>query len=160
MSWNRFLAGSLAVILLFFAKAQLIRYWVPIEFSYFLIFFVLRSSGMVRALFFTFILSLSLDLLLQTGQIKGLGAMSQLALVYLVMNLKRHVVPAYEDLFLLGFFAFFYLTNYYMRWILSNLLGVYFPSIPFSILAFLTLFHTSLFGLLLLITLRFRRDKP
>ena len=157
MSWNKFLLGFLMVVLLTYAKSRLTRYWVPIEFSFFLIFLVIRSSGIKRALIMTFTLSLGLDLILQTAQVKGLTGLGQLFLVYLVINLKRFILPVYEDLFLIVSFAIFYIANYYISWSLSELLGVYFQTIRPINLIFFALFHTVMFGLVLVVLIRFRR---
>ena len=157
MKWNSFSIGFLLVILCSFAKAQVTDYWVPIEFSFFLIFFIIRSSSVVRALTLTLILSLGLDLILQAGQIKGLAAMGQLVLIYVIAILRRHVNPLYEDLFLLGFFAIFYVTHYYINVVLSRIFGVHYQGVPFTTLIFLSLFHTALFSLMLFINVRFRR---
>ncbi len=156
MSWNRFALGFLLVTLLTYAKSQITNYWVPIEFSYFLIFFILRGSSETRALIFTFLLSLGLDVILQVGLIKGVSAASQLFLIYLIMKLKRNVVPAFHDFFLLTFFAIFYVVNYYLCIGLSQMLGSPFqyPQINLIQLAFLAFFHTAFFGLLLLIDIR------
>lgn len=156
MSWNRFALGFLLVTLLTYAKNQVTSYWVPIEFSYFLLFFVLRSCSERRALVFTFMLSLGLDVILQVGLIKGIACASQLFLVYLIMKFKQSVVPVYHDLFLLTFFAIFYVVNYYLTIGLSQALGSQFqyPHVNFLQLMFLAFFHTAFFGLLLLIDMR------
>lgn len=156
MSWNRFVMGFLLVTLLTYAKSQITTYWVPIEFSYFLIFFILRSCSERRALVFTFLLSLGLDLVLQVGLIKGISAASQLLLIYLIMKLKQNVVPAFHDFFLLTFFAIFYVVNYYLCIGLSQVLGSPFqyPQTNLIQLLFLAFFHTAFFGLLLLIDIR------
>ncbi|CAM2066269.1 hypothetical protein SCOR_12885 [Sulfidibacter corallicola] len=157
MKWSKFFGGFLLVILLTFAKSKITRYGVPIEFSIFLIFFVIRSTDTVRAILMTFILSLGLDLILQTGQVKGLATMTQMLLVYVIMLLKKHVIPNYEDLFLLGLFALFYVAEYYLRLGLGKLLNTYISTISPTILVFHALFHTAIFGLLLVINLRFSR---
>lgn len=156
MSWNRFALGFLLVTLLTYAKSQVTNYWVPIEFSYFLTFFILRNSSETRALIFTFLLSLGLDVILQVGLIKGISAASQLLLIYFIMKLKRNVVPAFHDFFLLTFFAIFYVVNYYLCIGLSQMLGSPFqyPQINLIQLLFLAFFHTAFFGLLLLIAIR------
>lgn len=155
MSWGKFILGFILVVAATYGKSQITDYWVPIEFSFFLIFFIIRSTKDVRCLVMTFILSLSLDLLLQIGQIKGLGAMGQLLLVYIILKLKRSVVPNFQDFFLLGFFAIFYICNYIINMGLSSLLGNYYPAVSFVQLLFLALFHTGFFGILLLISNRF-----
>lgn len=155
MSWPKFFGGFILVVAATYGKSQVTDYWVPIEFSFFLIFFIIRSTKDVRCLAMTFILSLSLDLLLQIGQIKGLGAVGQLLLVYLILKLKRSVVPNFQDFFLLGIFAIFYITNYIISMGLSSLLGNYYPEVSFVQLLFLALFHTGFFGILLLISRRF-----
>ena len=157
MSWNRFLLGFLLVVLCSYGKSQVTNYWVPIEFSFFLIFMVVRSCRPIPALIYTFLLSLGLDMILQTGQIKGLGAMIQLLLVYGILHLKRNVVPAFQDLFLMGFFAIFYVTNYYINLGLCGMLDVYFPQVNLVQLLFMAFFHTGFFGLLLMIHVRFSR---
>lgn len=157
MKWGIFAICSLVVVLLYFTKSQITSYWVPIEFSFFLIFFIIRSSNLTRALIQTLLLSLGLDLIFHTGQVKGLSCMGQLVLVYIVFNLKRHVTPFFEDIFLLGFFAFFYLANYFISLGLSRLFRVYFQTIAPTNLLFLALFHTTLYSLMVFIYLRFRR---
>ena len=160
MSWNKFLAGYALVVLLTFSKSRLIDYWVPIEFSIYLVFFVIRSSETVRALTLTFLCSISLDFIFQAYQVKGLACMGQLLLVYAVCFLKRHVIPQFEDLFLLAFFAIFYLGNYYITLGLGSLLGLHVQRVlPVNSL-FHALFHTAIFGLLLLAVNKFRRDTP
>jgi hypothetical protein len=157
MSLTKFVLGFFLVVFLSFAKSELVDYWVPIEFSHFLIFFIIRSSTMVRALVLTFILSVGADILLQAHVIKGFAAISHLLLVYIVMHLKEHVVPAFEDLFLLGFFAIFYFVNYYIQLGLGELLGVAVQSISFPRLLFHTVFHMAAFGVLLNISNRLTR---
>ena len=157
MSWGKYLAGYFLVVSLFFAKSQLIRYWVPIEFSFFLIFFIIKSSGAARALFMVFLLSLGLDMIFQTGQVKGMAAMGQLPLVYLVIKLKKNVVPAYEDLSLSIFFVIFYVSNYYIHMGLAAMFGVYFEPLTTPKLLFMALFHTAVFATLLLILVKLPR---
>ncbi len=157
MKWGSFFIGFLVVILLYFAKSQITNYWVPIEFSFFLIFFIIRSSNVGRALAQTLVLSLCMDLIFHTGQVKGLSCMGQLVLVYAVFHLKRHVTPFFEDIFLIGFFAFFYLANYYISLGLSGLFRVYYQTITPTNLLFLTLFHTTLYSLMVFVYLRFNR---
>ena len=159
MSWGKYLVGYFLVVSLFFAKSQLIRYWVPIEFSYFLMFFIIRSTGPARSLFMIFMLSLGLDLIFQTGQVKGMAAMSQLPLFYLIMKLKQNVVPAYEDLSLAIFFVLFYVSNYYSHMGLAAMFGVYFEPLTTSKLLFMALFHTAAFAFLLLILTKLPRGK-
>lgn len=157
MSLTKFALGFFFVVFLAFAKSELVDYWVPIQFAHFLIFFIIRSSKMVRALVLTFVLSIGLDILLQAHVVKGFAALSHLLLVYIVMHLKEHVVPAFEDLFLLGFFAIFYFVNYYVQVGLGELLGVSVQSISFPVLLFLTFFHMAAFGVLLNISNRLTR---
>ncbi len=159
MSWSKFALGALIVILLYYAKSRLINYWTPIEFSYFLIFFIIRASSLNRALIMTFVLSLGLDLIFQSGQIKGLAAMSQLALVFLIMSVKKYLVPFYEDFFLIVFFALFCVADYCIGLGLSALFGVYYQTINAPKLLFVTLIHTIIFSLALLIAIRFRRNE-
>ena len=124
---------------------------------FFLIFLIVRDSSAPRALTLTLILSLSLDIIFQTGRIKGLACMGQLGLVYLVTVFRKQVNPLYEDLFLLIFFALFYIVNYYFYAGLSILFGVYFDPVHPANLLFRSLFHTALFSLLLFLQLRFER---
>ena len=154
MTWGKFLLGFLLVVLLSFARSQLTPYWVPIDFSIFLIFVIIRSSDIRRALILTFILSLSLDIIFQAGQTKGLAGMGQLVIVYVIISLRRYIIPAFEDLFLVGSFAFFYLANYYIHHWLSNLFSVTHHSVSLVNLIFFTMFHTVLFGLLLIALIR------
>lgn len=157
MSLTKFGIGFFLVVFISFAKSELFNYWVPIQFSHFLIFFIIRSSKMVRALVLTFVLSVGLDILLQAHVVKGFAALSHLLLVYIVMHLKQHVVPAFEDLFLLGFFAIFYFVNYYTQMGLGSMLGVDVQTISFPVLLFLTFFHMATFGVLLNISNRLTR---
>lgn len=157
MSWTKFGLGFLAVGLLTYAKTRLVDYWVPIEFGHFLIFFVLRSSQIRRALCMTFLVSVGLDFLVQAAHVKGLQVMGQLLLVYLGFNLKKHVIPQYEDVFLLLYFAIFYVGDYYIHWGLSSLLGLPFSRVNPSVFIFTALFHTAFFGLLILITAKLKR---
>ena len=83
--------------------------------------------------------------------------MVQLLLAYGIIHLKRSVVPTFQDFFLLGFFAIFYVTNYYINLGLCGMLKVYFPKVNMTQLVFLAFFHTAFFGLLLLISVRFSR---
>lgn len=149
MSWNKFGIGFLLVVLATYAKSQITNYWVPFEFSTFLTFFVIRKSNMTRALAMTFVLTLGLDFIFQAGQIKGLNTMGQLLLVYVIVNLKKHVIPQFEDVFLMGFFAIFFIANYYISLGLSTLLGVYMETVAPVLLLFFALFHTAIFGFLL-----------
>ena len=158
MSWTKFLMWFLVVVLATYAKSQLTLYWVPIEFSFFLIFFILRSSGINRTLIMTLILSLGLDFIFQTGQIKGLGAMGQLIMVYALVKIRVMVIPSYTDLIFTGCFALFYVGNYYMtRW-LSSLFGVYFQSTQLVNVFFFAVVHMMIFGVMLVIALRFRKE--
>jgi len=154
MKWSRFFLGVVAVVLLSYGKSQITQYWVPMEFSFFLIFFVVRVSSMQRALLMTFLLSVGLDIIFQIGQIKGLSAMGQLGMVFLLIEARRYVIPNYSDLFLVGSFSLFYLGNYYISSWISSALSVTFQEIPFINLLFFALFHTVIFGLLTLLHLK------
>lgn len=152
MSFNRFAAAFVAVTLLSYGKSQITDYWVPIEFSFFLIFFVIRSCSERLALVYTFFVSLGLDMILQVGLIKGIPCVAQLLLVYLIMKLKRHVVPNFQDSFLLLFFGIFYIANYFLCRAFSFSLGreVFpYPEVSIWQLLFLAFFHTC--GFLVLI---------
>lgn len=159
MSWSKFGLGFLLVVFVTFAKTRLVSYWVPIEFSIFLIFFFVRKSSMSRALVMTFVLSLGMDFIFQTGQIKGIQTMAQLLLVFGLGTLKKHVVPQLEDVFLMGFFAIFFVGNHYLTVALSKMLGVYVETVAPVLVLFFALFHTALFGFLLAITHRFQRSE-
>jgi len=159
MRWSSFALGFLIIALLHYAKSRLLNYWIPIEFSFFLIFFIIRSSGTSRALIMTFLLSLGLDILFQSAQVKGLEAMGQTALVFAIMNIKKNVAPFYEDFILIAFFALFCLANYYIGLGLSALFGVYYQSLTVPKLLFFTLVHTILFSLALMVAIRFRRNE-
>jgi len=159
MSWSKFGVGFLMVVIATFAKAQITNYWVPIEFSIFLIFFIIRSSNVTRALLMTFVLTLGMDFIFQAGQVKGLETMGQLVLVFFVVNLKKHVIPQFEDVFLMGFFAVFFIANYYITLVLSKLLGVYVETVAPMLILFFALFHTAFFGLLLAIGHKFGRGR-
>ncbi|CAM2006864.1 hypothetical protein [Acanthopleuribacter pedis] len=155
MKWSHFWSGFLLVVLLTFAKSQITHFNVPLEFSYFLVFFIIRSSDTVRALLMTFTLSLGLDFIVQVGQVKGLACMSQLLLVYIVMLLKKHVIPNFEDLFLLGLFALFYLADFYLRLLIGVALNSPVPGVSPTVLVFHALVHTALFGAMQVLYLRF-----
>ncbi len=157
MSWSRFFAGFLLVVLLSYARSQLTGY--PIEFSFLLIFLILRSSRIPLILVQTFVLSLGLDLIFQTGHFKGLAGMGQLFMVFSIIKLRRYVIPIYEDYFLVGTFAFFYIANYYINGWLSRLLGGYYEVIGTAHLIFFAVLHAVVFGLLLVLLTRFRRGK-
>ena len=160
MSFGRFALGFLLVTLLSYGKSQITDYWVPIEFSFFLIFFIIRSSSERRALVFTFLLSLGLDMVLQVGMIKGIPCAVQLVLVYTLMKFMRRLVPNFHEMFLLVFFSVFYIANYYMCMGLSHALGHQifpYPEVGLGKLIFLAFFHTGFFGLLLLLDLRFSK---
>jgi len=157
VSWGKYFAGYFLVVSLFFAKSQITRYWVPIEFSFFLMFFVIKYSQPVRALFMVFFLSLGLDLIFQTGQVKGMAAMGLLPLVYLILKLKKNVMPVYEDLSLCIFFVIFYVSNYYIHMGLSAMFGVYFEAISIPKLLFMALFHTAALATLFLISAKLSR---
>lgn len=159
MNWSKFFFGFMLVILVTFAKSRLIDYWVPIEFSIFLIFFIIRSSPVGQALVMTFILTLGLDFIFQAGQVKGIQTMAQLLLVYAIVNLKKHVIPQFEDVFLMGFFAIFFIGNHYITLGLSKLLGVYVETVAPVLIIFFALFHTALFGLLLAAGHKLNRSK-
>lgn len=155
MKWSHFWGGFLLVTLLTFAKSKITQFNVPIEFSYFLIFFIIRSSDAVRVLLMTFLLSLGLDFIVQVGEVKGLTCMSQLLLVYIVMLLKKHVIPNFEDLFLLGLFTLFYIADYYLRLFIGAVLNSPVAAVSLTVLVFHALVHTALFGGMQVVYLRF-----
>lgn len=159
MSVGRFFLGFIIVVLLSYAKSQVTEYWVPVEFSFFLIFLIVRSSEVPRALVMTFVLSMSLDLIFQTSQTKGLSAMGQLMMVFFVIHARHHVIPNFCDLFLTAAFAIFYLGNYYIDSWLAGALGVYARSYPPMTVLFFTAFHTVIFGLILVVLARLQRGK-
>jgi len=159
MAWSRFAIGFAVVVLLSFVHVELVDKWGGLELSYFMIFFIIRGERVPRALVQTFILSLGVDLILQAAQVKGLAAMGQLVVVYAIMQLKRTIVPLYEDLFLLGFFAIFFLADYAINTGVAAVFGVYYPSLSFPRLLFLALLHTSVMAVLLMLSLRFGKEK-
>ncbi len=159
MTWSKFSLGFLAIVLLSFGKSQITEYWVPIEFSFFLIFLIIRNSSMQRALLMTFVLSVGLDIIFQIGHVKGLSAMGQLVMVFFLIEARRYVIPAHTDLFLVGCFSLFYLGNYYITGWISGILGIQFQEVPLVNLLFFSLFHTVLFGVLTLAILRIKRGR-
>lgn len=159
MKWSSFLIGVLIIVLLSYGKSQITQYWVPLEFSFFLIFLVIRTSSMRRALIMTCLLSVGLDIIFQIGQIKGLTAMGQLVMVFLLIEARRYVIPSSSDFFLVGSFALFYMGNYYIAVWLSNLLGVVFQQIPFINLLFFSLVHTVIYGVVTLGVLHIQKKR-
>ena len=159
MRWSRFAIGFLVVVLLSYIHVELIDKWGGLEISFFMIFFIIRRSSAPRALLQTFLLSLGVDLILQAAQVKGLAAMSRLLVVYAIMQLKRTVVPLYEDLFLLGFFAVFFILDYLINKGISAVFGVYYPDVTAARLLFLALAHTAIMATLLMISLRFEKER-
>ncbi len=157
MSWSRFFACFLLIVLLSYARSQLTSY--PIEFSFFLIFLILRSSSIPLILVQTFVLSLGLDLIFQTGHFKGLAGMGQLFLVFSIIKIRRYVIPLYEDFFLIGAFGLFYVANYYINGWLSRFLGGYYEVIGTAHLIFFAALHSVFFGLLLILLTRFKSGK-
>jgi hypothetical protein len=158
MSWTNYFIWFLVVVLATYAKSQITLYWVPIEFSFFLIFFVLRQSSMNRALMMVMILSLGLDIIFQTGQIKGLSAMGQLVMAYALVKIRDTVIPSYSDLIFTGAFAIFYIGNYYITMLLSGLFGVYHKNTPPVNVIFFAFVHMMIFGVMLVIALKFRKE--
>ena len=157
MSPGHFTLGFFAVVLLTYAKSQFTEYWVPIEFSFFLIFLIIRSSEIPRALIMTFILSLSLDLIFQTEQTKGLGAIGQLFMVFLIIHARRRLLPNYSDFVLVWAFAIFYLGNYYIYKWLAGSFDIHVRTYPFVTVLFFAAFHMVIFGLILVVAARFTR---
>ncbi|MDJ0838512.1 MAG: hypothetical protein QNK37_18490 [Acidobacteriota bacterium] len=155
MPWSRFLGGFVVVVLLSYVQPKAIAQWGTVEISFFMMFFIIRSPNQIRALIQIFLLSLGVDLVLQAAHVKGISAMSELLLAFAVIELKRSVVPEYEDLFLLGFFAIFYLANYYISLGISAGFGVYYPVLSLPRLLFLALFHTTVMAVLLMLSIRF-----
>ena len=80
-------------------------------------------------------------------------------MVYFMMQLKKLVIPAYSDLFLVGIFALFYIGNYYIQYWLSNLLNVYTQELTFTNLTFFALFHTVIFGLIQILIVKVQRGR-
>ena len=159
MNPGHFGLGFMAVVLLTYAKSQFTEYWVPIEFSFFLIFLIIRSSEVPRALLMTFILSISLDLIFQTEQVKGLGAIGQLLMVYLIIHAKQRLLPNYSDLVLTVSFAIFYIGNYYIYRLLAGSFDIYARPYPLVSVLFFALFHMAIFGAILVVLVRFQRGK-
>lgn len=166
MPWSRFSLGFIVVILLSFLHLQFLDKWGGFEITYFMIFFILRAPDdgnrrvpiRVLVLIQVFLLSFGADLVLQAAHVKGLAAMSQLTIVYVIMELKRSIVPRYEDLFLLGFFAVFYVADYVINFGLSKAFGLYHAAVPIQRLLFLTLTHTTVMALLLLASIRYTKE--
>ena len=155
MPWSSFAGGFVVVVLLSYVQPRAIAQWGTIEISFFMMFFIIRGPKQVTGLIQIFLLSVGVDLVLQTAQVKGISAMSELILAFTVIQLKRTVIPLYEDLFLLGFFAFFYVANYYMSLGISLGFGQYYPSLSLPRLLFLALFHTIMMAVLMMIAIRF-----
>lgn len=159
MSWNKFGFGFLVVALLTSATFMLKQHGSGYQFSYFLIFLILQESKLGRAMLLIVLLSLGLDILFQGSHIKGLAAMSTLFLIFGIMKLKRFVVSAYHDLFLVCFFAFFYIAQYYMNRSMCHMFGVHTVSIGLPRLLILDVLHTGIFGLLLTVQAKLSRGK-
>ncbi len=129
-----------------------------LEPSLILLVLIARTSPVTQAIFWTIAISVSLDLVFAAGQVKGLGAMVQMALVYIMAHFKKHIIPSHWDLFVLFFFALFYLLNYYGTWGLSELLGLSFDTMSWVELVYRAVIHTLMFGAVLLMVLRFSKD--
>jgi len=159
MKWSKFILGFLVVLLISYTKPRSWEQWGVIDVSMILIFLIVRSSDLSRALLMTFLLSFGVDLMLQTAQVKGLAAMSQLLLVFVIIKLKDTVIPLYEDLFLLFFFALFYISNHLLTLLISSAFDLYYPPLSFSRLVFLALFHTTILAVAFFLTLKFSRSE-
>lgn len=85
--------------------------------------------------------------------------MIQMALVYCMAMLHKHIVPRYWDLFVLLYFALFYFLNYYGTWGLSVALGLRFDVMNGIELLYRGVIHTLIFGAILMVMLRFSKDR-
>ncbi len=159
MKWSKFFLGFLVVLLISYTKPRAWEQWGVIDVSLVMLFLIVRSSELSRALFMTFLLSFGVDLMLQTAQVKGLTAMSQLLLVFVIIKLKHTVIPLYEDLFLLLFFALFYIGNHLLTMLLTSVFNLYYPPLSLPRLFFLSLFHTTILAVAFFVTLRFSRSE-
>lgn len=156
MKISTFLIAFIIVGLLQFFQA---RYAFPfqIDFSVLLIMFFIRDNATIRAMYLTFVLSVGLDLIFQTEGIKGLHALAQLPLVFFGCHLKKWVIPRFLDHLLVGYFALFYLLNYYGIGAISLGLGLEFEAVPILRVLYGACLHTLLFGVLLTILIRVRK---
>ena len=156
MSFGKFSLLFFLVALLDLGEARLLGFQIQLEFSYFLIFFLIRTCSPARALALSFLLSLGLDLLLQAAQVKGIEAMSVLLLVYGVMQVKKQVIPQYENLFSIVFFFLFYIANQYLTLSINRLFSLAYPMLSLKVILAGALIHTSLFALLVAMIRRWR----
>ncbi|MCB1050583.1 MAG: hypothetical protein KDC71_08270 [Acidobacteria bacterium] len=126
-----------------------------IDFSLIVIMLIIRSSSSTRTVLMTFIMSLGLDLIFQSNQIKGIHTMVQMLLGFAGCQIKHFVIPSFSDLILFVFFVVFYLMNYYMYGLLSELFGMPFEPISFMRVLYQDLWHTLVFGGTLYLILRY-----
>jgi len=154
MSATRFAVLFTVLMVLTALQDRFLPAHLQVEFSLILIFLVIRSTPVHRALIMTFIASLAVDLVTQAALIKGLHCLGQLPLVYLIMNLRRIVVPRFSELFLMALFTLFYLLNYYIFVSLCALFGLACQQLEAPVLVYRMLIHTMLFGGALLLNLR------
>lgn len=160
MSTRWLLLWYAVVVFVTFLQNEILDQPNFLEPSLILIVIMARTTAVRRALIATFIISVSLDLLFSVSQVKGLAAMVQLLLVYGLSLFQKHIVPRYWDVFVLVYFAIFYLLNYYGSWGLSELLGLRFDALLVTELVYRAVIHTLIFGAVLLMLLRFSKDLP
>lgn len=155
MKTRVFVLWSILLILIMFLQYQWLKTAVFLDATPILIFLVIRQSGVVRSLIFTFVLSLGVDVVFHSHHIKGIACLGQLPLVFLIMTLKKHVVPYQEDFFLMGLFAVFFVMDYYIFSVLSGLFGQPAELLPFWIVFYRSLVHTAIFGAIVILSIKF-----
>lgn len=155
MTGTTFAISAGLVFILHFAQASLFQGKIPIDCSLILALMVLRQTPLPRSLAYSFLLSLALDLVFLTQQVKGLNCMAILPLVYLGGQIRHLVIPAYAELAMFLYFILFFFLHYAVKAGLCALLGLPFQTIPFRNLLYWDLWHTLILGALLALTLRY-----
>jgi len=150
-----FILWFILLMLLTFVQYRVLHSSVFLDATPILIFLVIRESGMVKSLVFTFFLSLGVDLVFQTQHLKGIACLGQLPLVFLIISIKNNVVPYQEDFFLMGLFAVFFILDYYIFGSLSGLFGQPIELFPFWVVLYRSLVHTAIFGAVILLNIKF-----
>lgn len=122
-------------------------------------FLILKYEKPSRVLLAVFLFTLIVDFACMGSLFKGASTLALLPIMYLGILLKDHILPSFSDFFLVSFFFCGYIVYFFLiRWLYA-LFGVNISSVPAIFLAYRVLIQMAVFGMLLIITGRFRKHE-